>query len=174
MQAIHAFIKLVWNFKSIFTLIKQTLGNRNAVDIWRKTTTKKQPQSMSATPFNPDAKCKKNMSKQSKTAPAARNLGINSWCSGLWGHQGPRGGLSWGHICTQSSHKHIQKHTGSGGRQQSPCHLWLRFAHVGGATPRTKRSGAQPPWCHPAAMETARELFQLKRANTEISLSKGF
>lgn len=44
-------------------------------------------------------------------------------------------------------------HTDPGGRQQSPCHLRLRPAHVRPATPHTQLSGPRPPWCPTAASE---------------------
>lgn len=64
------------------------------------------------------------------------------------------------------THRHKHMHTESGGRQQSPCHLRLRPAHVRPATPHTQLSGPRPPWCPTAATE----LLQLCRTNTEISL----
>ena len=86
------------------------------------------------------------------------------------------GWLSWGHYCTQSNptrtthiHWHTHVHTESGGRQQSPCHLRLRPAHVRPATPHTQLSRPRPPWCPTAATERLPECYFSSAEQTQKS-----
>lgn len=61
-------------------------------------------------------------------------------------------------------------HAGSGGRQQSPCHLRLRPAHVSPATPHTQLSGPRPPRCPTAATERRPGSYFSSAEQTEIAL----
>lgn len=92
---------------------------------------------------------------------------------------GSWGWLSWGHYCTQSNctltHTHTladtQTHRETGGRQQSPCHFQLQPAHVlSSDTLHTAQWASAPLVPHCRHREAAKELLQLCRTNTEISL----
>lgn len=60
--------------------------------------------------------------------------------------------------------------TDFGGRQQSPCHLRLRPAHVRPATPHTQLSGPRPPWCHTAASHRLPESYFSSAEQTQKSV----
>lgn len=64
-----------------------------------------------------------------------------------------------------------QTHRETGGRQQSPCHFQLEPAHVLSCdTLHTAQWASAPLVPHCRHRETAKELLQLCRTNTEISL----
>lgn len=64
-----------------------------------------------------------------------------------------------------------QTHRETGGRQQSPCHFQLQPAHVlSRDTSHTAQWASAPLVPHCRHGEAAKELLQLCRTNTEISL----
>lgn len=106
---------------------------------------------------------------QAATADGPEDRAPGSW-----------GWLSWGHYCTQSNcafththtrsltHRHTERLVADNSHPViSNCSLLMYWA----ATPYTQLSGPRPPLVpHCRHREAAKELLQLCRTNTEISL----
>lgn len=132
---------------------------------------------MSKTHFNPDTLCSTCHIKSAKVCSCCRKPKQPQLT--IW-ETGPPGGSAEDIIARKvtprpstrthtNTHTCTQTHTVSGGRQQSPCHLQLRAAHVGPATPHTQLSGPRPPWCPTAATEGLAESYFSSAEQTQKS-----
>lgn len=124
---------------------------------------------MSTTHFNPDPLCLTRRIKSAKMCSCCRKAKQPQLTIWETGPPGPGVAQLRTLLHAKPPHTHTQTHTASGGRQQSPCHLRLRAAHVGPATPHTQLSGPRPPWCPTAAMEGLPESYFSSAEQTQKS-----
>lgn len=128
---------------------------------------------MSTTHFNHDMLCPTCHIKSAKMYSWYRKPKQPQLTIWETGPLGPRVAQLWTLLHAKQHHTHtrihIDTHTVSGGRQQSPCHIQLRPAHVGPATPHTQLSGPRPPWCSTAAKEGLPESYFSSAEQTQKS-----